>query len=269
LGDVLDLINMDEYRPNSEEIMTRDIQDLYERLGYIFKDPELLAWAFRHSSYVNERKEAGLNDNERLEFLGDAVLSLAISHILMDNYKGAKEGDLSKYRAIVVNERGLCQIAMELGLGDYLLLGKGEELTDGRKKPSILADTVESLLGALYLDAGFQRTKDIISRLFLPLINGIESGNMNYDYKSIAQEYTQETYRTLPEYVLMEENGLAHDKTFRVAFILNGKTIAEGIGKSKKEAEQRAAIVCQDIKKSFNNTCLYSQSGLSPSVYIL
>lgn len=241
MGYVLDLINIYKYRPNSEQIMTRDIKDLYERLGYIFKDPELLAWAFRHSSYVNERKEPGLNDNERLEFLGDAVLSLAISHILMDNYKWAKEGDLSKYRAIVVNERGLCQIAMELGLGDYLLLGKGEELTDGRKKPSILADTVESLLGALYLDAGYQRTKDIISILFFPLIKGIESGNLNYDYKSIVQEYTQETYRTLPEYVLMEENGLAHDKTFRVAFVLNGKTIAEGIGKSKKEAEQRAA----------------------------
>jgi ribonuclease-3 len=233
---MLDLINVSE-----EEIMTRDIKDLYQHLGYNFKDPELLAWAFRHSSYVNERKEPGLNDNERLEFLGDAVLSLAISHILMDKHKGANEGDLSKYRAIVVNERGLCQIAMELGLGDYLLLGKGEELTEGRKKPSILADTMESLLGALYLDSGFEMTKEIISRLFLPLIKVIESGNMNYDYKSMVQEYTQETYRILPEYVLMEENGLAHDKTFRVAFILNGKTIAQGIGKSKKEAEQRAA----------------------------
>jgi ribonuclease-3 len=219
----------------------KDIQELYERLGYIFKDPELLAWAFRHSSYVNERKEPDLNDNERLEFLGDAVLALAISNILMDNYKGAKEGDLSKYRAIVVNEKGLCQVAMELGLGNYLLLGKGEELTDGREKPSILADTMESLLGALYLDAGFDRTKEIISRLFLPLIKEIESGNMNYDYKSMVQEYTQEAYRSLPEYILMEESGLSHDKTFRVALLLNGKTIAEGIGKSKKEAEQRAA----------------------------
>ena len=221
--------------------MIKDIQELYERLGYIFKDPELLAWAFRHSSYVNERKEPHLNDNERLEFLGDAVLALAISHILMDNYKGAKEGDLSKYRAIVVNEKGLCQVAMELGLGNYLLLGKGEELTDGREKPSILADTMESLLGALYLDAGFDRTKEIISRLFLPLIKEIESGNMNYDYKSMVQEYTQEAYRSLPEYILIEESGLSHDKTFRVALLLNGKTIAEGIGKSKKEAEQRAA----------------------------
>jgi ribonuclease-3 len=218
-----------------------DIQQLYERLGYIFNDPELLAQAFRHSSYVNERKESDLNDNERLEFLGDAVLALAISHILMENYEGASEGDLSKYRAIVVNEKGLCQIATELGLGNYLLLGKGEELTDGRGKPSILADTMESLLGAIYLEAGFDRTKEIIHRLFLPLIKEIKSGNMNYDYKSMVQEHTQEAYRSLPEYILMEESGLAHDKTFRVALLLNGKTLAEGIGKSKKEAEQRAA----------------------------
>jgi ribonuclease-3 len=221
--------------------MARDIQQLYERLDYIFKDPELLAWAFRHSSYVNECKDPDLKDNERLEFLGDAVLSLAISHILMENYKVAKEGDLSKYRAIVVNEKGLCQVAIELGLGDYILLGKGEKLTDGREKPSILADTMESLLGALYLDAGFDRTKEIIHRLFLPVIKKIESGNINHDYKSLVQEYTQEAYRSLPEYILMEESGLAHDKTFRVALVLDGKTIAEGIGKSKKEAEQQAA----------------------------
>ena len=220
----------------------KDSKQLCVRLGYMFKDTELLEEAFRHSSYVNELKDPDLRDNERLEFLGDAVLDLAISHILIETYKEVKEGDLSKYRANVVNEKVLCQVAMELALGDYLLLGRGEELTDGREKPSILADTMESLLGALYLDAGFDTTKEIIRNLFLPLIKEIESKNMHYDYKSMFQEHTQEVYKSLPEYILMEESGLAHDKTFRVALLLNGKTIAEGVGKSKKEAEQRAAM---------------------------
>ncbi len=219
----------------------KDTKQLYQRLRYSFKDPELLARAFRHSSYVNELRSPDLEDNERLEFLGDAVLDLAISHTLMDIYKEASEGDLSRFRAMVVNEKGLYRVATDLKLAEFLLLGKGEELTKGRSKPSILADTMESLLGALYLDAGFDRTKEIIHGLFLPLIQELESENMNYDYKSIFQEYTQEAYKSLPEYIITEETGLAHDKTFKVALLLNGKLISEGKGKSKKEAEQRAA----------------------------
>jgi len=219
----------------------RNINQLCEKLGYDFKETDLLEEAFRHSSYVNERRDSGLKDNERLEFLGDAVLDLAISDILMETFESAKEGDLSKYRAIVVNERGLCQVARELGLGDYLLLGKGEELSKGREKPSILADTMEALLGALYLDAGFEGTEEIIHRLFLPLIRSIDTRDINGDYKSLLQEHTQGVYKSLPEYLLMEESGPPHDKTFRVAVCLNGRTIAEGEGKSKKEAEQRAA----------------------------
>jgi ribonuclease III len=219
----------------------KDTNKLYERLGYIFKEPGLLAEAFQHSSYVNEHRDAGLRDNERLEFLGDAVLDLAISHILMEIHKNAKEGDLSKYRALVVNEKGLCQIAKNLELGSYLLLGKGEELSEGREKPSILANTMEALLGALYMDAGFNMTKEIIRRLFLSMIKDMGGGNINNDYKSMLQEHTQETYKSLPEYHLIEECGLAHDKTFRVALRLKGDIIAEGIGKSKKEAEQAAA----------------------------
>jgi ribonuclease III len=219
----------------------KDIKELCEQLGYTFKDPGLLARAFRHSSYVNERKGSDLEDNERLEFLGDAVLDLAISHILMNSFIEAREGDLSKYRAIVVSEKGLCQVARDLDLGEYLLLGKGEELTNGREKNSILANTMESLLGALYLDAGFEITMKIIHRLFLPMIEGIDSGDVAYDFKSMLQEHTQESLKSLPEYILLEENGLAHDKTFRVAIYLNGKKVAEGVGKSKKEAEQKAA----------------------------
>ncbi len=219
----------------------KDIHEFSKILGYTFKQSYLLAETFRHASYVNERVNSNLRDNERLEFLGDAVLDLAISHILMELFQDAKEGDLSKQRASVVDERGLYQVAKELRLGDYLLLGKGEDLSHGREKPSILANTLEALIGALYLDAGFARTKEIINRLFTPLLGKIDSGEEVNDSKSLLQEYTQETYKTRPEYLLVDESGPAHDKIFRVALYLNRKIIAEGSGKSKKEAEQRAA----------------------------
>lgn len=220
---------------------SKDIDLLIKKLGYRFNRPELLEEAFRHSSYVNELGDSGLDDNERMEFLGDAVLDLAISHILMELFEDAEEGDLSKFRATVVNEKGLCQVAKDLELGDYVLLGRGEELTKGREKPSILANCMEALLGALYLDAGFIKSKEIIHRLFLPLLEQIESKNMADDFKSMLQEYTQEIYKTRPDYLLVKESGPAHNKKFRMALSLDGKIIAEGEGKSKKEAEQKAA----------------------------
>jgi len=220
---------------------TKDLGKLSKNLGYTFKRPDLLTEAFRHSSYVNEFSNSDLRDNERLEFLGDAVLDLAISDILMELFQDSKEGDLSKYRATVVNERGLCQVAQALGLGEYLMLGRGEEMSRGREKPSILANTMEALLGAVYLDAGFDKTKEIVHKLFSPLLGKIDSAGVPNDYKSQLQEYTQGVYKTRPEYVLVEESGPAHDKIFRVALRLDGKTVAEAKGKSKKEAEQKAA----------------------------
>lgn len=166
-----------------------DLIELSKRLGYVFKNPELLAEAFRHSSYVNELGDSSLKDNERLEFLGDAVLDLAIGHLLMDLLQNAKEGELSKCRASVVSEKGLFDLARELRLGDYLLLGKGEELSGGREKPSILADTLEALLGALYLDTGFTQTREIIQHLFLPLMEKIDLEGVINDYKSLLQEH--------------------------------------------------------------------------------
>jgi ribonuclease-3 len=221
--------------------MTGDLNELSKKLCYTFKKPEVIIQAFQHSSYVNEQIDSDLRDNERLEFLGDAVLDLAISHILMELFQDSKEGDLSKYRATVVNENGLYQVAQALALGDYLTLGKGEEVTGGRRRPSILADTMEAVLGALYLDAGFEKTKEIIQRLFLPLLNEIETEKAVTDFKSQLQEYTQEVYKTRPEYVLVGESGPPHDKTFKVALHIQGKTMAEDEGKSKKEAEQKAA----------------------------
>lgn len=214
---------------------------LCKRLGYEFKDRELLEQAFRHSSYVNETGSEDLGDNERLEFLGDAVLDLAIGHILMDLFEDATEGELTKYRSFVVNERGLCSMARALDLGEHLFLGRGEEVSNGRNKPSILADAMEALLGALYLDGGFEKTKEIIEELFVPVIREIQSETAVNDYKSLIQEYTQEVYKTRPEYRLVQEKGPAHDKTFKVALKMNGQVLAEAEGRSKKEAEQKAA----------------------------
>jgi len=225
------------------ELKTRNIEidELTKTLDYTFKNPELLFQAFRHASYVNEHANPDLKDNERLEFLGDAVLDLAISHFLMDIFQNAEEGALSKFRSMVVDEVGLYQVAVSLRLGDYLLLGKGEEQSLGREKPSILSNTVEALLGALYLDAGFDKTMKIIGRLFSPLLERVKAKEIAHDFKSALQEYTQKTYKTLPNYRLVKESGPAHDKIFSVELTIADKVIATGNGKSKKEAEQDAA----------------------------
>jgi len=214
---------------------------LEERLGYTFRNHELIVGAFCHASYVNEQVNGGLDDNERLEFLGDAVLDLAISHMLMRYFEDAREGDLSKFRALLVDEAGLYDVAQRLGLGDYLLLGKGEEQTLGREKPSILADTTEALIGAIYLDGGFDRAKEMIEDLFSPLLERVATRELVHDFKSLLQEYTQRTCKSLPRYHLIRESGPAHDRSFHVGLSLMGKTLAEGEGRSKKEAEQNAA----------------------------
>jgi ribonuclease III len=221
--------------------MANEVKILEERLGYAFEHPELLEEALRHASYTHEQEEPSLRDNERLEFLGDAVLDLAVSHILMELFKSAQEGDLSKYRASVVNEKMLSQVAGDLGLGEFLLLGRGEEMGGGREKISILADSMEALLGAVYLDGGFEKTMGIIRILFLPLLMKLNSSESIEDYKSLLQEYTQDGLKARPDYIVIHESGPSHDRLFRVAIYLRGKVLAEGEGKSKKEAEQKAA----------------------------
>jgi ribonuclease-3 len=216
-------------------------------LNYSFKNEELLSQAFRHPSYVYEKDDPGVSDNQRLEFLGDAVINLAISHLLMESFPEMKEGDLSKYRASLVSESGLHFIARELELGDYLLLGKGEERTNGRKKPSILTDALEALIGAIYLDGGFTDVLRVIEGIFSPLLNRIGLGGSINDFKTELQEYSQEAFQSTPEYRLEKETGPDHNKTFYVAVYLKGNVLGRGEGKSKKEAEQRAAkeaLVC-------------------------
>jgi len=210
-------------------------------LGYFFTNQELLSQAFRHPSYVYENEDLRLSDNQRLEFLGDAVISLAISHLLMESFPDIKEGDLSKYRASLVSENGLNHIARELYLGNYLLLGKGEEQTNGRKKPSIISDAFEALIGAVYLDGGFTEALRIITKLFSPLLNTIDLGTSMNDFKTELQEYSQETFQSPPEYRVEKETGPDHNKTFYVSVYLKDALSGRGKGKSKKEAEQKAA----------------------------
>jgi len=221
--------------------ISQSLDSLSNIFEYSFKNEELLYQALRHPSYVYEKGEIWLSDNQRLEFLGDAVISLAVSHLLMEAFPEINEGNLSKYRASLVNENGLHNIACRIKLGDYLFLGKGEEQTNGRKKPSILADAFEALMGALYLDGGFTNSLRVISKLFGDLINNIIPGKSTNDFKTELQEYSQETFQSVPEYRMEKETGPDHNKTFYAAVYLRGNIVGKGKGKSKKEAEQKAA----------------------------
>jgi len=215
--------------------------NLAQILDYSFRDQELLLQAFRHPSYVYEKDDLGVSDNQRLEFLGDSVINLAISNLLMESFPEMKEGDLSKHRASLVSENGLYSIARDLRLGDYLLLGKGEERTKGREKPSILSDALEAFMGALYLDGGFSNSLRVIRKIFSPLLNKIGPSRPTNDFKTELQEHSQEAFHSTPEYRLEKETGPDHNKTFYVAVYLKANVLGRGKGKSKKEAEQKAA----------------------------
>jgi ribonuclease-3 len=225
----------------NEPKLPKNPGDLAPILDYSFEDKKLLSQAFRHPSYVYEKDDPRVSDNQRLEFLGDAVINLAISHLLMESFPEMKEGELSKYRASLVSEGGLYPIACELRIGDYLLLGKGEQRTQGRKKPSILTDALEALIGAVYLDGGFSVALRVIAKLFSPVLDKISLGNSFIDYKTDLQEYSQEAVQSTPEYRLEKETGPDHNKTFYVEVYLRGKLMGKGKGKSKKEAEREAA----------------------------
>jgi len=209
-------------------------------LNYFFTDKRLLEEALRHSSYVNEAPTAGLRDNERLEFLGDAVLNLSVGHILMERYVDLNEGDLSRMRSALVNEQQLAKLARRLDLGAHIRLGKGEAQTGGNEKSSILAGTIEALVAAVYLDGGFGSAFEIVQSMFLPLVCQMEHANQHIDFKSQLQELVQIRSAPMPVYTVTREEGPDHDKTFWV--LLRVKEVeTEGVGKSKKTAEQDAA----------------------------
>jgi ribonuclease III len=215
----------------------QELESLAQRLDYRFQDLGLLDQALRHSSYAHENPETGPS-NERLEFLGDAVLALTVSALLLARFPGSAEGDLSRGRASLVNARQLATLARRLGLGAHLLLGRGEERQAGREKPSLLADALEAILAAVYLDGGLAAADLLTQRWFSPLT---ETDLPWQDFKTSLQELTQARYKASPSYHLLEESGPSHDRHFRVEVRLNDQPLAQGEGRTKKQAEQAAA----------------------------
>lgn len=214
---------------------------LEKALGYSFRRRSHLRRALTHRSYANEMRLKATEHNERYEYLGDAVLELAVSHLLMEYFPDHPEGELSKLRAAVVNETQLAELARELHLGDYLYLGKGEEQTGGRDKPSLLSDALEAVLGAIYMDRGFKKSFEVIKRNYRNIFKNVEQGNFIQDFKTRLQEESQGRFRTVPRYRLMRESGPDHSKTFEVHLYIEDTLYGAGRGASKKAAEQDAA----------------------------
>ena len=217
-----------------------NLEELQQKILYPFENTLFLEEALRHSSFVNEQNDVNMRDNERLEFLGDAVLNLAVGDLLMKRHPELKEGDLSRMRANLVNESQLAEIARNFDLGSYLQLGKGEIQTHGKEKTSILAGAFEAVIGAVYLDGGFEAAYQLIDSHFTSLPETMTTPAVKIDHKSRIQELAQMSYGEIPAYTIVDESGPDHDKTFRVRMNLSNVQ-AEGVGKSKKAAEQDAA----------------------------
>ncbi|GLH63284.1 ribonuclease III [Parageobacillus sp. G301] len=223
-------------------------KELQKKIGIFFTNEKLLIQAFTHSSYVNEHRRRPHEDNERLEFLGDAVLELTVSQYLFKKFPHMSEGELTKLRAAIVCEPSLVKFANALSFGELVLLGKGEELTGGRTRPALLADVFEAFIGALYLDQGMDAVMQFLGQTIFPKIDeGAFSHVM--DFKSQLQELVQRDGIGVLEYSILEEKGPAHNKEFVSRVSLNGQALGIGVGKSKKEAEQHAAqMALQKLK---------------------
>jgi len=213
-------------------------RELEARIGYHFKNLHLLEKALTHSSYSNENRLGKLENNERLEFLGDAVLEVATSEFLFEKYPQKPEGELTKLRASIVCEQTLAFCSRTLEIGKYLLLGRGEDLTGGRERASITSDAMEAMIGAIYLDGGFANAKEFIHRFIL---NDIENKQLFFDSKTILQELVQGEMECEPVYELIGEEGPNHNKKFIVQVKLKGEVYGAGSGRTKKAAEQEAA----------------------------
>lgn len=214
------------------------LERLEEKIGYCYKKKELLQQALTHSSFANEQKINKSRDYERLEFLGDAVLELVSSEFLFHSNPDLPEGKLTRLRASMVCEPSLAYCARDLELHEYIRLGKGEEMTGGRHRDSIISDVMEAVIGSLYLDGGFQAAHDFIHRFIL---TDLEDKILFYDAKTVLQEMIQETPQGSLNYRLIKEDGPDHDKVFVVEAYINGKPVSQGQGRTKKAAEQQAA----------------------------
>lgn len=227
-----------------------DLEKLQDELGYHFRNHELLLRALVHRSYAYENPDVAA-DNETFEFLGDSVLGLAISHLLLELFPDCDEGELSRLRSSIVNERELALIASSVQLGEFLLLGKGEELSGGRHKPSLLANAFEALLAAVYLDGGLGSAIELVQKMFHFYLEHREDDlllkALDKDYKTQLQEITQARLKLTPTYLLEGEEGPDHEKTFHMRVAIADRVLAHGSGKSKKEAQQEAARKAMEV----------------------
>lgn len=238
-------IEPSEQKPPSEtpEALVRALE---QRLGLPLAARALALAALTHKSFVNEHRDEGLVDNERLEFLGDAVIDLGVSHRLMERFPEAREGELSKMRAAVVDEAGLAAMARTLDLGPLLRLGRGEERTGGREKASLLADALEAVVAALYLGGGMEPVLTLLDRFLFEAFARAAAGTLDRDYKTQLQELAQGRLKASPRYRVVAEHGPDHSKVFEVEIELKGEVLGHGAGRSKKDAEQAAARLALD-----------------------
>ena len=224
----------------------RRLQDFEKRLGYSFKNKDLLQEALTHKSFKSPV------NNERLEFLGDAVLDLVVGEYLFHRFPKANEGELSKLRASLVNEEGFAKLARKLGIGEYIFISQAEENNQGRTKPSLLSNAFEAVMGAIYLEVGLEKVRAITLKLLEETYPKIDLGSLFKDYKTTLQELTQARHGVTPEYKLLGSSGPDHKKEFEVAVTLHGQTIATAKGRSKKAAQQEAAKKALEILKAHN-----------------
>jgi ribonuclease-3 len=222
-------------------VESRGYELLEAKLGHTFTNRALLENALTHKSYLNENPGSGRTHNQRLEFLGDAALGLVTGHMLIERLPALQEGELSMTRAEIVSEQAVAEVAHGIGLGDWLFLGRGEEHTGGRRKPSILADALEAVIAAVYLDGGYESAFAVVNRLFLPRLLAIDAPPGFTDWKTRLQERAQALRRETPRYRVTAEAGPDHDKLFEVMVTIGGRPYARQTGRSKREAEQRAA----------------------------
>ncbi|MDD3822914.1 MAG: ribonuclease III [Sphaerochaetaceae bacterium] len=219
---------------------------LFQKLAEIkFKSLDLLNLAFCHRSYANE-SQSDVDNNERLEFLGDSVLGLVVADWLFVHLPGSDEGDFSRIKSFVVSEESLAEIAKHLRVDNFILIGKGEEFSGGRNKKALLADCMEAIFGAYFLDSGFKAATDLVQRLLVPVIRTVLDNKHRKDYKTLLQEHVQKRYKTYPRYEVVKRTGPEHDNTFWVKVIVQKKTFGPASGNNKKEGEQAVAKIAYE-----------------------
>lgn len=243
----------------------QELKELEDKLGVVFKNKDLLKQALIHRSWLNENPNSGFENNERLEFLGDAVLELAVTEHLYNNYPNP-EGELTNWRAALVNYINLGDVGAEVGLNDYLMLSKGEAKDVGRARQVILANTMEAIIGAIYLDEGYKPAAKFVEEKILSGLDNIIKNKLYKDPKSLFQEQSQDKYGITPVYKVLSETGPDHDKVFEIGVFLGEEQVGEGRGASKQEAEQKAAedaLNKWNLKSKISNLNLKIKSFLS------